>query len=181
MHRRDVIRSLSAVLALPFVRTAEEAAAIGEAVHRSLPQQPVYRTFDAAQQQLVEMLADRILPATDTPGALDVQVPAFIDRLVTEWYEPADAHAFVAGLAAIDDRARAAGGAMFVSLSDAAKTDLMRALDAQDAAGSPAGLAFRQFKSLTVFGYFTSERVAKDVLRTQIMFPQYDGCAPVRA
>jgi hypothetical protein len=37
---------------------------------------------------------DRILPATASPGALAVEVPAFLDRSLTEWYEPAEADVF---------------------------------------------------------------------------------------
>ncbi|MGH7500382.1 MAG: gluconate 2-dehydrogenase subunit 3 family protein [Longimicrobiales bacterium] len=180
MHRREVIRSLTAALALPFLRTAEEAAAIGDAVHRGLGQQPGYRTLDPAQQRLVETLADRILPATDSPGALDVQVPAFIDRLLTEWYEPVDAESFLEGLSAIDARAREAGGAPFAEQSEASQLELMGMLDA-GTEDTSARRGFQQVKALTVYGYFTSERVTKEVLRTQIIFPQYDGCAPVTA
>ena len=179
MDRRDMIRSLSATLALPFVGTVDDALAIGDAVHRSIPANTAYRGLDPAEQQLVTLLADRILPATATPGALDVEVPAFIDLLVTEWYEPADADVFRSDLAAIDARARAAHGAGFASLSEDLQLELMRELDGGGGADRPAERGFRQVKSLTVFGYFTSERVSKEVLRSAIIFANYDGCAPV--
>jgi hypothetical protein len=179
MDRRDMIRSLSATLALPFVGTAENALAIGEAVHESIAGNTVDRALNPAQQELVAVLADRILPATATPGALDVEVPAFIDRLLTEWYEPADADVFRSDLAAIDARARAAHGAGFASLTEDLQLELMRELDGAGAPDRQAARGFQQVKSLTVFGYFTSERVSKEVLRTEVIFADYDGCAPV--
>ena len=42
----------------------------------------------AAQADRLVVVVDRILPPTDTPGASDVGVPAFIDRLLAEWAEP---------------------------------------------------------------------------------------------
>lgn len=179
MDRRELIRSLAAAVALPFVpRSAEAAALFGEAVHRRLGQAPQFRTLTAAQQALVGDVSERIIPATDTPGALDVRVPEFIDLLLTEWYDPSDRDAFVRGLAAIDERARAEGGAAFVRLAEPDKLALMQSLDTAPDDADDAVAAFRRVKSLTVYGYFTSERVSKDVLETQVVFTGYDGCAP---
>lgn len=179
MDRRDMIRSLSATLAIPFVGSVDDALAVGDTIHRSLTAGEAYRTLDRGEQQLVEALADRILPATTTPGALDVQVPAFIDRLLTEWYEPTDAARIRTELSAIEAQASSSFGAPFAALPEASQLALMTELDAENGADTPARRGFRQIKSLTVFGYFTSERVSKDVLRTQIIFPSYDGCAPL--
>ena len=33
------------------------------------------------QAKVVEVIADILIPRTDTPGALDAEVPAYIDRL----------------------------------------------------------------------------------------------------
>jgi hypothetical protein len=179
MDRRDMLLSLSATLALPFIRTADDVFALGTSLHRSAGAGAPYRTLDLREQQLIAALANRILPATSTPGALDVGVPAFIDRLLTDWYEPEDARVLRSDVAAIDARAQAASGAAFAALPEASQVSLMQTLDAASDEDTPAHRGFRQVKALTVFGYFTSERVAKDVLRTQIIFPSYDGCAPV--
>jgi hypothetical protein len=47
------------------------------------------------------------------------------------------------------------------------------------AAKAGAGHAFGRIKSLTVFGYFTSQVVQRDVLKTPMAFASYIGCAPV--
>ena len=39
-------------------------------------------------------------------------------------------------------------------------------------------MAFRQLKSLTVYGYFTSKPVQQDILKTQMFFNGYDGNVP---
>lgn len=183
MRRRDAVRTLAAVAALPFVpRTGREAAAFGAAVHGRVSQGAGFRTLTAGQQALVGALSDRILPATETPGALDVRVPEFIDLLLTEWFEDADRDRLLSGLAAIDERARAVGGVVFAELQDAGAVELMRALDGErDERATPASRAFGELKSLVVYGYFTSEQVSKDVLHTQIYFSAYDGCAPVES
>lgn len=180
MQRREVLRSLAAAAALPFLPSSvEAAAALGRTVQSRIVQGQAFRTLTAAEQALVSGLADRILPSTDTPGALDVRVPEFIDLLLTEWYDESDRDRFLEGLSAIDEFARVEAGAPFMSLDESARLGVMEALDSSGQGGDGAGAAFAQLKALTVYGYFTSERVSKEVLKTEIYFADFDGCAPV--
>jgi hypothetical protein len=174
---------MGSLAALPFLpRSAEAAAALGESVHARLARSSAsFRTLDGQQQALVAELCDRILPETKTPGALAVRVPEFIDLLLTDHFDAAERDRFIAGLGLIDARARGEGGRGFAQLAEPAKLELMRALDSARNEKEGAGPAFGRLKSLTVFAYFTSERVTKEVLETQLYFPKYDGCAPVSA
>src|SRR5204862_297305 len=52
---------------------------------------------------LAGAVADRILPRTDTPGAADVGVPAFIDLLYAEFMTPDERQMLAAGLASARD------------------------------------------------------------------------------
>ena len=51
----------------------------------------------------VTAMADQILPKTDTPGALDVGVPAFIDRMLAGYYTDKERGIVRAGLVAVVD------------------------------------------------------------------------------
>jgi hypothetical protein len=179
MERREAVRLLGAIAAVPFLpRTAESATELAERIHESIQAGARFRTLNAEQQVLVTHLADAILPRTDTPGALDVRVPEFIDHVVTDWAGAAERQALLDGLAAIDARARAFGAASFVALNDAQQADMLRALDEQRMARDGAGHAFGLVKSLAVYGYFTSETVQREVLRTQMFFTAFEACAP---
>ena len=46
--------------------------------------------LSAAQGAIARAAVDRILPRTDTPGAVDVGVPAFIDLFYGEFMSPAE-------------------------------------------------------------------------------------------
>lgn len=173
MRRREAIRYLGAALALPFLpRNAEAAIDLGERLHRRLADEEVpFRTLDASQQALVTALAESIIPETDTPGATSVKVPEFIDLILTEWMSDDERAAFLSGLGEIASK-------QFTTLSPAEKTELLTTLDAarHDAAG--AGHTFGRLKALTVYGYFTSEPVQRQVLKTQMFFDGYHGDVP---
>ncbi|MBL8961226.1 MAG: gluconate 2-dehydrogenase subunit 3 family protein [Gemmatimonadetes bacterium] len=182
MDRRSLLQALGATAALAAIpRTAEAADALVRQLHERLAQPRAFRTLSAAQQALVARVADLVIPRTDTPGALDVEVPALIDLLLTEWYDASESRTLLADVDAIDAAARGRGAASFVALAPAAQVALLEALDARRTDTSGAAAGFRELKALTVFGYFTSERVTKDILQVRMVFPRYQGDAPVGA
>lgn len=172
MQRREAVRLLGAIAAVPFLpQTAEAATELAERIHREVQGGAGFRTLTPPQQRLVERIADAILPATDTPGALDVQVPRFIDHILTDWQSPGERSLFLAGLVELEGRVQGLDGAAFL--------ELLRALDRERAARAGSGHAFGRIKSLTVYGYFTSPVVQRDVLKTPMAFATYTPCAPV--
>src|SRR5207302_489004 len=108
---------------------------------------------------LVTDIAELIIPETDTPGATSVKVPQFIDLLLTEWMSDSERAVFLDGL-------REIGARGFASMSPAQRVELLEALDAARASKSGAGFTFGRLKALTVYGYFTSERVQRDLLQS---------------
>jgi len=121
--------------------------------------------------------ADRILPRTDTPGAADVGVPAFIDRLYGEFMTPAEQKLLTQGLQEIEAAARSAHGAGFSTLTAAQQDTVLRgvAKSQQDKEPSSFGL----LRSATILGYFTSEPVGLKVLHYDPVPGAYDGCVPI--
>ena len=78
---------------------------------------------------MVATVADRILPATDTPGARDVGVHRFIDTMMAEYYAPDDRRRLLDGLRDLDTRAQRAHGRSFVRCTAAEQLALLTALD----------------------------------------------------
>jgi hypothetical protein len=115
--------------------------------------------------RLTGVLADLIIPRTDTPGALDVGAHRTVDHLLKACaLEPAQA-AYRAGLSRIDAAAQGQYGKRFAALPAARQVALLRALDAGTA---PFGAAdqgfFRQLKGYVAFAYYTSEAGASQEL-----------------
>lgn len=130
-----------------------------------------------AQATIAGAVADRILPRTDTPGAADVGVPAFIDLLYGEFMTPAERQMLTDGLAEVEAAARSTQGASFGSLTAERQDDVLRGI-ARAEDGREQGF-FRLIRSVTILGYFTSEEVGRNVLHYDPVPGRYDGCIPI--
>lgn len=178
-----MLKLLGATAALPLVpRRADAAVRLARSVHRRLASErgvpgAALRVLSPEQNELVTTIAEVIIPETDTPGATSVRVNEFIDLLLAEWSSDADRARFLAGLDAIDHEAQATYGKRFVELAPADRELILRALDGARDSSEGAGRAFSELKRLTVYGYFTSEAVQKNVLKTNIWPGRFDGCA----
>ena len=128
----------------------------------------------AAQFATVAAVAERILPRTETPGAIDVGVPAFIDLMVGKYLTTAERSTFTAGLAEVETKSSAAHRAAFAKLTAAQQDALLKAM--AEAAQSKSGTFFHLVKELTILGYFTSEPVGKNVTHYEPIPGRYQGC-----
>lgn len=143
--------------------------------------------FTSEQVALLDEIAEAIIPRTDTPGAKDAEVGAFMARFVTDCYSPDDQAAFRAGLVDLDQRA----GGSFMALPAADRLQLLTGLDRQageqarnawvaaDGSGSGSGVHwFTMIKQLVLFSFFTSKVGATEVLRYDPVPGGYDGDLP---
>lgn len=174
MERRDLLRAFGAATALALL--PHDAVAAWARVASGL--RPADGLTDA-QLALIGALADTIIPRTDTPGATDVAVPAFINVIVTENYTDAERAAFEAGLDAIDVQAKNSGGASFADLPPEARMSVIDAMEAASDRHAEPSRTYWRLKGLIVHGYFTSEPVMKRVLKVEIMPGKFDGAAPM--
>jgi hypothetical protein len=151
MDRRSLLKSLAAAGAVALLPDDAAFAAWTRVASRTRG------GLTEAQRARIAAIADVILPRTDTPSATDVGVPAFVDVIVSENYSADDRAAFVANLDAIDPNA-------------------LDAIESADRRAEPQRTYWR-LKGLVIHGYFTSERVMKDVLHYEVMPGRFDGAA----
>ena len=188
MERRELIRWLMATAGLSCLEglSADEVLAFGAEVHRPHTQGASrFRVLDARAQRTVTIAAERIIPASDTPGATDADVVSFIDRMLADWYPVEERDRFLAGLGELDVRCRARRGREFADCDAGDQTAVLTALDDEVSAlrrtrgSSPNDHWFAVLKYLTAFGYCTSEVAMRRTLGDWPRPTRYDGCAPV--
>lgn len=143
-----------------------------------------FRALNPHQAAAVSVVADCIIPATDTPGAVEAGVPEFVDVIVGEWYDPDERARFLAGLADLDARSAALGAPAFSDLTPEKQVALLTTLEAEAlearkvAPKDPAPFWIR-IKSLTLYGYYTSAAGALQELGRPTIPGRFDSCAPL--
>jgi hypothetical protein len=153
IDRRDALAGMAAMFgASLFAPIARAAAAQVTPISNGPPSAPV---FTAPQRALMTALSERVMPTTDTPGAIAAGVPAFIEKLLADWASPDDRKPILAGLDAIEARSQAdykvAG-----DKATPAQQDALLTLAMEDKL--PGGKDFfEKFRQLVITGYFTSE------------------------
>ena len=150
---------------------------------------------------LLDELTEVIIPKTDTPGAIEAGVGAFIVTLMTQCYEKDQQDHFVKGFDLVRAEAKKAGGD-FTSLTSEQKIDVLKSLkelaikereaekakmidpetglEKQDEQKKkPLVPFFDLLRELTVFGYFSSETGAKSNLNYVSVPGRYDACIKI--
>ena len=177
VNRRELLRAAGAAAALSFIpRNAEAAWA------RVLAGYQTAAGLTPEQRALVTAIADTIIPRTDTPGASDVGVTDWVNLIVAEYYADDVRTPFVQGLDAIDAQARSSRGRPFAALDSAAQAEIVATLDSPADRRTLEARAYSRLKGLVVYGYFTSERVQREVLKSTNFHERFQGAAdhPVR-
>jgi hypothetical protein len=124
-----MLGAIGATCAFPF--PADEL--FGQHVHvkdakPAAPRTAAYKPafFGAVEYELLSRLADLIIPATDTPGAIGAGVPEYVDRVVS--LNPEHQGLMRAGLEWIDGRSRELFAGRFLDASEAQQVQILQPL-----------------------------------------------------
>jgi len=191
MNRREAIQKATVALGFAISAPAITAVLNGCKPTPQLNYQPVF--FNIGQARMISEVAEIILPRTNTPGAKDVGVPEFIDKLLKEVYSKEDQESFLAGTIALDDDAKKTYGDRFNDCSPEQQKELVKkhhdAAFANNVDGSSgawwdaAKKSDRPFilkvKELTLLGFFTSEAGATQVVQYNQVPGPFKGCVPL--
>lgn len=130
-------------------------------------------SFTISESEIVEEIAEMIIPRTTTPGAIDAKVPAFITMMIADCYKKPEQESFKKGIATLSSEG-------FMKLAKTEKVNKLKMLelasnlemdarnvkktkigdniDQESIEESAVGLPFwRLIKELTLLGYYTSE------------------------
>jgi gluconate 2-dehydrogenase gamma chain len=189
MNRRELLRRVALLMGGAISAPAALAVLNGCSPKPSASWQPLFLSKE--EGAMVEGVADLIIPRTDTPGAREVGVPAFIDVILKDAYPTEDQARFVSGLKDFDAEAQRAHGKPFLELQPAQRVSFLQQVhDAAVAAEKaqadkevPVTERTRPFvlmmKELTLLGFFTSQAGATQVLQYVAVPGGFQACIPV--
>ena len=130
------------------------------------------------QDPLLDYVCDQVIPATDTPGALGVGVPAFLVVAIPHGLAGAKGDEIARLRRELDKRA----GEDFMRVDASRRLAALSGLDAEAFGSGHAGhdSAWRTVKSLIVLGYYTSEVGGSKELQYAPVPGQFKPDVPVR-
>ena len=144
--------------------------------------------FTPEKRALVSAMSEALLPAGDTPGAIEAGVPKFLELLYDQWMAEPERALFDTGVSDADKRAQAGHGAAFANCDAGAQQAVLEAIEeeqgdhpwfafgGQSAVDERVNIPFMAlFKEIAVTGFFMSEVGAQQVLRYAPMAGVFDG------
>lgn len=136
--------------------SGDALAALAAPKDKSKAKGPEFLTRE--ELALTGVLAEMIIPRTDTPGALQVGAHHTIDHLLAVGAREPARKAYKDGMARFESVVKAQTGKRFAQLPAARQTALLTALDNGAAPfTSEDQQFFRSLKQYTLFAYYTSE------------------------
>ena len=155
ISRRDVLKSLI----ISVGGTSLLSACGGQVSLGAFAPGAPRRFYSEREMALLSRVSDLLLPRTETPGALDVQVPALLDKLMAEWANSDTRTAHRAALAELDTRLQTRSGGDFLIASEPVAQQSLTQVDSAAFAGEPIQ-GYRGLKGLITQAYFATEEGA---------------------
>lgn len=168
MERREAIQRTVLIMGTALTPGIATAILGGCTPKVELNWSPKFLSLEEAD--LTGQIADRIIPRTETPGALDVGVDQFIDRMLMEVYSEEDGSDYRQGLVRINARSKDQFGKEFVRLDPEEMDTILGKFEFEN------DKVFQISKELTLIGYFTSEEGMKSNFEYRPIPGKYDNC-----
>ena len=173
LDRRGLLAGASALLG------AELVAPLARALAAEMPPgfTQSHAAFTPGQRQSVAAISERIIPTTDTPGAIAAGVPDFIEMMLADWYETGERNDFMNGLGILEGHCRVQFERAFAEIApEEQDLVLTQAMTGRISSLSPG--FFQHCRQLTILGYYSSEIGCKQE-RVYVPVPgHYDGKYP---
>jgi hypothetical protein len=136
----------------------------------------------AAQRQMLQAVCDLTVPNTDTPGAVAVGVPAFVElalihglagtvdfaKVLAIVSSPTDQRGGLIWLDQLGEILDAKASGAFGVAPKAEQEAALSAIDAEAFASGDSAAPWRKIKTLILIGYYTSEIGASTELRYEL-------------
>ena len=198
MNRRTVLKNLS--MSLGYTVAAPTIFNIlSSCTAETNSWSPLFLSSD--EKHIVTHLADIILPTTDTIGALDVNVPQFLDMMYHDIEKKTNQDVFKQGALIFTERFKSKFDselkkgkreqfetqlASYFKISDKATATVLKeqSLPIKEVIDSQMdNYVLYKFllsvKKYTLFGYFTSEKVGEEILNYDPVPGAQKGCIPM--
>ena len=199
MNRRDIIKGLG--LTFGYAVAAPSVLSILESCSTKKEDSWEAVFLNGNEKHYINFLVDIILPATDTPGGLEVNLPQFIDMMSHDMLKPDEQEIFKEGSLVFSQRFKdkfnkdigqssrdemAELFANYFNLEPDVQSKVLKRqregldkIELSEMDDYKMYFCLIQIRKLSLFGYFTSEKIGREVLNFDPIPGSYDPCIPV--
>lgn len=171
MERRVALKSMAvamgAMAGLPSWASGWSKSAVGKG-----------RLLPADQSKNLTMIVETIIPKTDTPGAGELGVGDFVQKMVKDCYDAKAQASLASGVSNVDEQSIQRFGKSFADAGKDQRLQLLQEIEKSSDADHKA--FFSMVKNLTIQGYMNSEYVMTNVTHYEMVPARYHGCVPVK-
>lgn len=134
--------------------------------------------LSADQSKVLSGMVESIIPKTDTPGAGELGVGDFVQKMVKDCYDQKAQASLMKGVDNLESQSKKDFGKSF---ADAGKDQKLQLLQGMEKSGDTDQKAFFGLvKNLTIQGYMNSEYVMTNITHYEMIPARYHGCVPVK-
>ncbi len=186
MKRNEFLKNTAATLGLAISTSSMSAIFVSCAKEAKLNWKPIF--LKSNQAATIAEIAETILPKTKTPGAKDLAVPQFIDKMLNDTFDKNGQNEFVKGLETFESQCDSKYGKPFIELSQKEREEFLMIQEAENPKSgmslwginlepnaAPATF-YKNVKNLTLFGFYTSQQIGEKVLAFDPVPGPYIAC-----
>jgi len=122
------------------------------------------RFYTQDEMALISRISDLVIPRTETPGALDANVPGYLDALMSDWASAETQNSHRAALRLISQHLDSLSGD-FLAASEAEAVAALSELDSYAFDGDNSLRGYRTLKGYITQSYFATEAGATEELK----------------
>ena len=134
--------------------------------------------LSADQSALLAGMVESIIPKTDTPGAGELGVGNFVQKMVKDCYDQKAQANLAKGVDNLESQSLKSFGKSFANASKEQRVQLLR--DIEKSSDPDQKAFFGMVKNLTIQGYMNSEYVMTNLTHYEMIPARYHGCVPVK-
>lgn len=132
----------------------------------------------ADQSKILAGVVEAIIPKTDTPGAAELGVGSFVQKMVKDCYDKKAQDTLSKGLESLESAGKKTFGKSFTEITLPEQTQLLK--ETENSSDADLKAFFRMVKNLTIQGYMSSEYVMTNITHYEMIPARYHGCVPVK-
>ncbi len=135
--------------------------------------------LNGSHEKLLAEIEETIIPATDTPGAIELQTHIFTLIMLNDCYEKDKQQQFVKGLKEINSISKKKFGNPFIECTTPQREDILTSIQNKKGYSEDVSAFYGITKDLTIRGYMNSKYVMTNLVIYELVPGRFNGSYPV--